>query len=272
MSFHPFHQAGLTLNCWDDGAPGDGRLPVVFQHGLCGAEPQVAEVFPTGPTLRRLTLECRGHGSSEPGPLDALAIATFTDDLAALIEQRIGRPAVVGGISMGAAIAQRLAVTRPDLVQALVLARPAWIAEPAPANMAPNALVGRLLATHPPDEARRLFQASPTAKALATLAPDNLASLVSFFDRAPQAVTAALLQRISADGPGTPEAALACMMIPTLVLGHGQDFIHPLNYASHLAAVIPNGAMVEITAKLLSRSHYARDFRQTLIGFLSRLS
>ncbi len=269
MSFRPFHHAGLTLTCWDDGAPGDGRLPVVFQHGLCGAEPQVAEIFPAGPTLRRLTLECRGHGSSEPGPLDALSIATFTDDLATLIEQRIGRPVVVGGISMGAAIAQRLAVTRPDLVQALVLARPAWVAEPAPANMAPNALVGRLLATHPPDEARRQFQASPTAKALATEAPDNLASLLTFFDRAPQPVTAALLQRISADGPGTPETALARLAIPTLVLGHGQDAIHPLAHASRLAALIPGAALVEITAKAVNRSRYTRDFRTALERFLA---
>src|SRR4051794_39313163 len=126
MSFTTFRRDDLELNAWDDG--GDA-MPIVFQHGLCGAEPQVAEVLLPDPAYRRLTLECRGHGRSPAGPLDRLSIATFADDLAALIEQRVGGPVVLGGISMGAAIASRLAVPRPDLVRAVILARSAWVTE-----------------------------------------------------------------------------------------------------------------------------------------------
>lgn len=271
MTLHPFRHAGLSFRLWDDGAPGDPRLPVLFQHGLCGAEPQVAEIFPAGPAWRRLTLECRGHGGSEPGPPDDLSLATFADDVAALVEQRVGGPVVLGGISMGAALALRLAVIRKDLVQALVLARPAWITDPAPANMAPNAQAGRLLADHPADQARRLFQASPIAATLAREARDNLASLLTFFDRSPQAVTAALLQRISADGPCVRPDDLSGLDLPTLVLAHGQDWIHPLGHARSLAALIPRAKLVEITPKSRDRSRYTREFQAALAAFLTGL-
>jgi pimeloyl-ACP methyl ester carboxylesterase len=101
----------------------------VFQHGLCGDSGQTAEVFPDDAPFRRVTLECRGHGRSEAGEPAHLSIATFADDVAAMIEMQRGAPVILGGISMGAAIALRLAVKRPQLVRALVLARPAWLTE-----------------------------------------------------------------------------------------------------------------------------------------------
>lgn len=269
MSLTTFHRDGLDLSAWDDG--GDG-LPVLFQHGLCGAQGQPAEIFPTGPALRRLTLECRGHGASPPGPLDRLSIRTFTDDAAAFLESNSSRPAVVGGISMGAAIALRLAVTRPDLVRALVLARPAWTTRHAPANMAPNALVGRLLARHPPEVARRLFLQNPLATRLRRHGPDNLASILSFFTRSPQAVTAALLQLISAGGPGIAEANLARLQIPVLVIGHGRDLIHPLRHARSLAMRIPGARLVQITPKATDLAAYHQEFRDTLRAFLAGIS
>ena len=250
MTFTTFHHAGLALNLWDDGGPG---LPVLFQHGLCGAEGQVADVFPATPTYRRLTLECRGHGRSDPGPLAALSIATFTDDLIALIERHIHRPVVIGGISMGAAIASRLAVTRPDLVRALILARPAWITD------------------HPPALARTLFGQSDIARDLAAEAPDNLTSLLGFFDRTPHDVTAALLTFISADGPGITTADLRALAIPTLVLGHTRDVIHPLPHAIALAELIPAARLVRITPKSIDRARYIADLQAALAAFLGAL-
>ena len=176
MTGSSFARDGLALAVAETGT---GR-PVLFQHGLCGMAAQTAEVFPENLGWRRLTLECRGHGRSDAGAAEDFSLATFADDLAAFIETRQLAPVVLGGISMGAALAMRLAVKRPDLVRALVLARPAWLTEAGPANLLPNIVVGDLLDRFPPAEALRRFEATPLAHQLAAEAPDNLATLRGF--------------------------------------------------------------------------------------------
>lgn len=258
---------GLRLALHESGA---GK-PMVFQHGLCGDAAQPLQVFPDDAEYRCLTLESRGHGQSEAGQLDGISIATFANDIAGMIEaQRLDRP-VVGGISMGAAIALRLAVTRPDLVGALVLARPAWLTDKAPANMIPNALVGELLNSHAPSDARARFDATPLVSQLALQAPDNLASLRGFLGREPIATTAALLTRISADGPGVSKADLSALNIPVLVIGHGKDYVHPLELARELTRLIPHAQLVEITPKANDPLRYRDDFRAALASFLKGL-
>ncbi len=260
---------GVALRISDSGGSG---MPMVFQHGLCGDATQTAEVFPTDARFRRLTLECRGHGDSEAGDPAVFSIATFADDVAAMIEALGGGSMIVGGISMGAAIALRLAVTRPDLVRGLVLARPAWGTEAAPTNMMPNAEVGRLLSTLPAKEARRVFMETPSARRLAEEAPDNLSSLTGFFSRTSNAVTAALLQALSADGPGVSQVQVQAIRVPTLVVGHGRDAIHPLEHARLLASLVPGAKLAVITPKADDRRRYVDDFRGALAAFLEELA
>ncbi|UXN75617.1 alpha/beta hydrolase [Devosia sp. A8/3-2] len=218
-------------------------------------------------SLRLITLECRAHGASEAGPLNNLSIATFADDIAALITELGFGPVILGGISMGAAIATRLAVHRPDLVRAPALVRPARIASAAPPNMQPNAEVGRLLAQMPADAARAAFRASPTYDHFAKTAPDNLASLLSFFERQPIATTAALLQAIAADGPGITEPDLAALTMPTLIIGTSHDAIHPLPMATRLAARIPGAKLLEATPKSIDKPGYPADLHTALAAF-----
>lgn len=258
-------QLGTALHVDDAGGQG---LPVVFQHGLGGDARQTAEAFPADPLFRRLTLECHGHGGSAATASDAFSIAAFADDVAELVESLGRGPLVVGGISMGAAIALRLAVHRPELVRGLVVARPAWMTQAAPDTMQPYAEVGRLLATLSADAARQAFLASDTASRLAEQAPDNLASLLGFFDRPTPAVTAALLQAIAADGPGISEQQVRAIAVPTLVIGHGRDLVHPLSYATILAGLMPNARLVQIASKARDRARHVADFHTALGGFL----
>lgn len=256
---------GLSLAAYDSG--GDG-LPMVFQHGLCGDIAQVAEAFPEDVGLRLIALECRSHGASQAE--QEFSIALFTDDVIAMIKQ-VGAPVVVGGISMGSTIASRIAVKRPDLVRGLVLARPAWVTEAGPANMRPNAEVGALLAKLPPDVARAAFEASETCALLAREAPDNLKSLMGFFEREPVEVTARLLTRISDDGPGVSEAELGALKVPTLVIATSQDFVHPLAHAERLAGLIQGATLTKITPKGVDKSAYISEFHAALGAFLKGL-
>ncbi|MBW4022888.1 MAG: alpha/beta fold hydrolase [Proteobacteria bacterium] len=249
---------------------------VVFQHGLGGSEAQVAEVFPDADgRWRRLTLDCRGHGRSRPDPEARYGIARFARDVLRLADERqVGR-FVAGGISMGAAIALHLAVHHPDRVTALILARPAWLFEAAPPTMAPYAEAGRLMAAHGPEQgpeqARAAFDASETAARLAREAPANLASLREFFTRPDPQATAALLEAVAQDSPGVTRAEAAALAVPTLVIGHGQDFVHPLDYAETLASAIPGAKLVTITPKAADPARHAEDVRAALRGFLTSL-
>ncbi|MER8516231.1 alpha/beta hydrolase [Mesorhizobium sp. M1060] len=263
-----FSRDGVDLAYRDVGA----GLPVIFQHGLGGDEAQVADVFPDLPVTRRVTLECRGQGGSCYGPVERLSVATFAEDVEALADALSIGPAVVGGISMGAALALRLAVHKPARVRALVLARPAWVAQAAPENMKPYAVVGDLLMRHSPQDARRLFDDSAVAGELARLAPDNLASLQGFFNRPDSVRFGRLLVAIAGDGPGVSDADIRAIAVPTLVIGHDHDLVHRLDDAQTLAGLIPSARLCTIAAKSQDRAAYRREFRACLSEFLEALA
>ena len=242
--------------------------PVLFQHGLGGDAAQVAEYFPDGPAYRRFTVECRAQGESTAGSVRPFSIAMFARDaLAACDPPRL----VLGGISTGAAVALHLAVRHPHRVRALILARPAWLFDPAPVNMHPFAEVAALLRTHPPASAREQFAASATARMLADAAPDNLTSLLKLFDRPEPTVTADLLADIAADGPGVSEAEAAALAMPVLVIGTAQDHVHPLAYAETLARTLPQARLAAITPKGLDKPRHAAEFRHAVDAFLQPL-
>jgi pimeloyl-ACP methyl ester carboxylesterase len=257
MLEHQFQAPDGPLLNVDDA--GGGGLPVVFQHGLCGDVSQTREAFPADPAFRRITVEMRGHGASEAGNPVAFSMAAFCDDLAAFIDTSGLAPVVVGGISMGAAIAVRLAVKRPELVRGLILARPAWVTASSPDNMKPNAEAGALLARLPQADAFDAFMAGTAASELAKHAPDS------------QAVTAALLQRISADGPEVTEIEVRAVELPTLIIGHERDAIHPLAHAHALHRMIRHSSFVEITPKTVDRARYIIDFHGAVRAFLKDL-
>jgi pimeloyl-ACP methyl ester carboxylesterase len=247
---------------------GDQGPTLVFQHGLCGDARQVDEAMVGLAPQRWTCLECQGHGASDIGQTPS--IADFADDVAALIETLAG-PVVLGGISMGAVIATRLAVTRPDLVRALALVRPAWVTEAAPANMGPNAEVGDLLSRFSADEARRRFTGSATAKRLRTAAPDNLASLMGFFDRNPQAATARLLAEISADGPGISPTDLRALRLPVLICATDEDAIHPAAHAQSLANLVPQSQLAHLPPKGRDKPAHLAALAAAMTRFLKEI-
>jgi pimeloyl-ACP methyl ester carboxylesterase len=259
MTTHTLLRDGIALSATDTGA----GLPVLFQHGLGGGEAQVAEVFPE--PFRRLTVECRNHGASGDG--GPWRIATFADDALAFADARGAQTFVAGGISMGAAIALNLAARHPQRVRGLIIARPAWLDAPAPANLAvfPEA------AGYLERDDRDGFAASATAQRLAVEGPDNLASLLGFFDRPDRARLPALLRAISADGPGVTLATMRTLRVPTLVLANHLDPVHPFAIARTIAAAIPAAQCVELTPKATDRERHAQEFRAAVTTFLTTL-
>ena len=247
---------------------GSGDQLLVFQHGLGGSLAQVTENVPDRPGTRRLTLECRAQGASTPGSSRPFSIAMFADDVLAACDARGFERFVAGGTSMGAAIALRLAILHPERIAGLILARPAWTFDAAPATMRPYAEVADALRRLPPAEAKAEFEAGETARVLAREAPDNFASLLGFFDRPDPVVTADLLGAIAVDGPGVSRAAAAALQLPTLVIGHDIDHVHPLAVAQDLARMIPGARLAEIPPKATEKAGHIAAFRAAVAGFL----
>jgi len=82
-----------------------------------------------------VALDLLGHGSAGPAP-PGTALADLAEDVAA----RMAGPAHVVGFSLGALVAQRLAITRPELVRSLTLV--SSVADRSPEESA--AVAGRL--------------------------------------------------------------------------------------------------------------------------------
>ncbi len=73
-----------------------------------------------GTGLRMLRYDLRGHGLSDAPPAP-YSLDDHVGDLAALLDAREIKSAIIVGLSVGGMIAQALASTRPELVRLLVL-------------------------------------------------------------------------------------------------------------------------------------------------------
>jgi pimeloyl-ACP methyl ester carboxylesterase len=240
---------------------GEG-LPVVFQHGLGADQAQCAEAFPACAGLRRITLDCPQDGRRP------FTIAGFAADVLAACDGLGVHRFVAGGISMGAAIALHLAARAPDRVLGLALVRPAWLWDPAPPNMRPYAEVAAALRAHGARAGREVFARGATAARLAEVAPDNLASLLGFFDRADAVALADLLADIAGDGPGVTKSQAAALRVPTLVVGQARDDVHPLALARALAEAIPGATFAEVIPKGIDKARHLAELRDRLGAFL----
>lgn len=104
-------------------AEGDG-LVVALLHGLAGSarnfRPQVRALRDR---YRVVVYDARGHArSAAPDDPAAYAPERLVADLGAVLDATGADRAVVGGLSMGAAVALRFALARPERVRGLVLA------------------------------------------------------------------------------------------------------------------------------------------------------
>jgi pimeloyl-ACP methyl ester carboxylesterase len=108
------------------GGPAEGA-PLVLVHGLGGCAANWVDVAPLLAETRRVLIpELPGHGLSTPLPA-VPNLAVFADRIALVAEREQLLPADFVGHSLGAVVALRLALRRPEDVNALVLAAAAGI-------------------------------------------------------------------------------------------------------------------------------------------------
>ena len=112
---------GVTHHYQIIGAP-EGKPTLVFANSL-GTDFRIWRdvIVRLAGEVAIVTYDKRGHGLSDLGETP-YTMDGLVDDLASLLDHLGADPAVIVGLSVGGAIAQGLAISRPDLVRGLVLA------------------------------------------------------------------------------------------------------------------------------------------------------
>ena len=246
-------------------------VPFFFQHGLGADVSQPFGLFQPTPGIRLIGMDARAHGQTAPaGPREKIGFVTFADDLVALMDFLNIHKAIVGGISMGAAVALNLALRYPNRVLGLVFSRPAWLDGPNPWNVRMFSLVSRLIREHGSRRGQEFFKETREYAELLQTYPDTANSLVRQFEHPQAEENAVNLEGIPHDTPSPDRRDWARINVPTLVLANRQDPIHPFEYGELLAQAIPGAEFQEITSKSISAEQHGRDVQGFIESFLQR--
>jgi len=260
---------GLNFQFLDKGS----GTPFLFQHGLGGDVNQTFGLFQPPPGIRLISLDCRAHGETRPlGDPEKISIATFADDVQALMDHLQIQRAIVGGISMGAAVAQHFVLRFPQRVLGLVLSRPAWVDRPHQENVAIFSQIAQLIRRHGAKRGREMFIQTGTYQSIRSEFPDTADSLLTQFNHPRAEETVVKLERIPNDVPTRDLSELLKVQVPTLVLANRQDPIHPFEYGEILARTIPNAEFKELTSKSVSLERHEMEVQTFLEEFLRKYS
>jgi pimeloyl-ACP methyl ester carboxylesterase len=214
---------------------------------------------------RVVLLDLLGHGRSDkPTHAATYRIDSYATQVIALLDHLGAEKCVLGGISLGANVSLFAASRNPERVQALVLEMPV-LERAVPA--AALAFVPLMLATH--YGRRGVNLASSLIKRLPRTRLGPLNSFLNALSSPPDA-TSAVLHGILV-GPVAPtQEERRAISVPTLVLAHRNDLIHPFNDAERLVERMPNAAIVRARSPVELRLLPGRLTKE-IVSFLNRV-
>jgi len=244
---------GIELNV-DAQGPADAPV-VAFLHGVSGSSATYGWLPPVITDGRRILLiDLRGHGESDHAP-GTYVLERYGADVAEILRQVAGRPAVVVGHSLGGSTAWWLAQNHPELVAAAFLEDPPlYMGEPAehadnPAAAAFPALRDRAIEMREegltPEEAAERIAATPMPSG-ATMGdlfhPDALlARARSQLAMDPEVLTSA------ADGTTLRDTDLRSpVAVPMLILAAGVQPAFKPEHEERLARTHPDVEVIRL--------------------------
>jgi pimeloyl-ACP methyl ester carboxylesterase len=239
---------GTEVNYVDLGSQDDHR-PLVFVHGLSGQWQNWLENLPRFAASRRVVaLDLPGFGLS-PMPSDDISIEYYGRVVAELCDRLDLSPAVLVGNSMGGFIAAEVAITRPEVVERLLLVSAAGVSQMQLMRSPAVALAkgGALLASSNVAQLRFVAQR-----------PRLRHWVLSIVARYPSRLHGDLLLEGFMKGTGKPgfeQAMLACLDYdfrerlprigcPTLVLWGEKDAIIPVADADRFVELVPGSRKI----------------------------
>lgn len=261
--------AGLvngTVDLWyaERGSP--AGLPVVLLHGLFFSRRMFDRLAAGLPDHRFLLLDLRGHGrSTRPAEAAAYSWPAMASDVTALLDHLGIDKAVVGGLSLGADVALAFAAAHPERLLGAVIEMPVLERGQPTADR-----VFRPMAAGLELAGRVLAPATAVSRPLRRTSWPELASLADFLSLEPNAGAAMLRSLLEHyDDVLAGVDALAEHRVPTLVVGHRFDALHPLADARYIVERVANAelAVVSSIAELRLRpGRYAEIVGRFLAG------
>jgi len=246
-------------------------IPFFFQHGLGADVTQPFGLFRPPEGIRMIGFDCRAHGRTRPvGPPEKISLASFADDLLALMDHLRIEKAVIGGISMGAAVALNFATRHPERLLGLVLHRPAWLDRPRGGDAGVFPVIAGLLREHGAEKGLELFKQTEIYRRMLAGSPASASSMASQFLKPRAVENAARLEKIPLDSPGSDRRLWRAIAVPALVTAGGRDPIHPLEYGVILAREIPGAEFKELTPKSVNADLHQEETQRFLENFLAR--
>ena len=247
-------RAGVRLPGW---LAGEGP-PLLYLHGLGFFGAASRSDAPAGHRLA--TYDQRGHGAATPLTRAAdYAVEAFVADAVAVLDALGWERATVGGLSMGASVALRLALDHPERVELLLLAAPAFGWEPSAAVERFDELADGIEALGVEGILERMRAAgegrSPASEQrIASWAAHDRASLVL------------ALRTIGRWAPLRDPAELDELRTSAVVLAWPDDPMHPLELAESCARALraPLGLLESAEQALADPPAIGRGFTELL--------
>jgi pimeloyl-ACP methyl ester carboxylesterase len=246
---------------------GEGDRLVVYLHALlldAGLNRAMARAL-AARGYRVVLLDLLGHGRSDrPTHASAYRMDLYVDQVLALLDRLGADDAALGGISLGCNVSLLTATRAPERVRGLVLEMPVLErAAPAVALTFVPLLLLLHYADRPAHVLGALFRRLPRS---------GFGPLDSILDAASHdpAALAAVLHGVLL-GPVAPTAEeRRALAVPTLVLAHRADLIHPFSDADALVDLLPHGRLVPARSMLELRVR-PRRLTAEIVAFLDDL-
>lgn len=244
---------------------GGGDEWVVLVHGQLMPrrmhQPLAREIAGAG--YHVVTVDLLGHGRSDR-PTDPMqySMTAFGEQVVALLDHLGAEHAVIGGTSLGANVSLEVADLAPHRVQGMILEMP----------VLDNAVEAGIMAFAPLMFMARFFPLSVTAtRALTKMVPRGVVPfwtgvVLDTLNQRP-APMAATIHGIFF-GRVAPSTRLRRQIeVPSLVVGHRRDPLHPWADAALLTDELPNARFVEARSVLEWRLRPERLTREA-VSFL----
>ncbi|WP_083923183.1 alpha/beta fold hydrolase [Ahrensia kielensis] len=236
-------------------------------HGLGATCDQFHGMFDAYFSDKQIAMNMPGHGD-RPRENGRASFERFAALALDALDQRKVESVTLAGISMGAGIAIKMALKRPDLVNGLILLRPAWMDKTHPKNLKIIHEIGVWLSQGPEQDAIDRLNKDPFFFNLTRTNPAAAKSILGAINRPNSRNNAPVLTQIIEDTPLASLGDLKAIAAKTLVVATPNDPLHPLDIARAWASEIPSATLCELPSKYVAPAAFQSGLNTALDTFL----